>query len=276
MAKPSIFSRDYEKKMKKRKRRIIFLIVLICIVILALTIKMVAPNIDFSNMRESLQEWVDSGKSKEDIQKEPIIDSEESSTPKNEDKENVEAEPKEQYIDLEVSEDTTIRATYIEEDGVKKFIKIENKEGYSYDISPTANRIIITTPNQDLKLFSIDGTVKDVTKEVHVDTRGQSYLKDQVLEQMPNFIWNNQVKFINDQSIIYISEMPYFGQNLVDKYIWVKNVDTFTDPQYPNDIMITNIVGNNITIGSVQNDKSIEVIVDDAIYYINSNGEIIS
>lgn len=273
MAKPSIFSRDYEKKMKKRRRRVIFLIVLICVVILTLTIKMVVPNIDFSNMRARLQEWVDSGRSEEDIQDEPIIDNEESSTPQKE--EEVVVEPEKQYMDLAVSEDTLIKATYIEEDGVKKFTEVENKEGYSYDISPTANRVIITTPNQDLKLFNIDGTDKIVTKDVHVDTRGVAYLKYQVLEQMPNFIWNNQVKFINDQTIIYISELPYFGQNLVDKYLWIKNVDTFTNPEYPNDIMISNIVGNNITIGSVENDKGIEVNVDGNIYYINANGEIV-
>lgn len=273
MAKPSIFSRDYEKKMKKRRRRVIFLIILICVVILTLTIKMIVPNIDFSNMRTRLQEWVDSGRSEEDIQDEPIIDNEESSTPQKE--EEVVVEPEKQYMDLAVSEDTLMKATYIEEDGVKKFTEVENKEGYSYDISPTANRVIITTPNQDLKLFNIDGTDKIVTKDVHVDTRGVAYLKYQVLEQMPNFIWNNQVKFIDDQTIIYISELPYFGQNLVDKYLWIKNVDTFTNPEYPNDIMISNIVGNNITIGSVENDKGIEVNVDGNIYYINANGEIV-
>lgn len=273
MAKPSIFSRDYEKRMKKRRRRVIFLIILICVVILTLTIKMIVPNIDFSNMRTRLQEWVDSGRSEEDIQDEPIIDNEESSTPQKE--EEVVVEPEKQYMDLAVSEDTLIKATYIEENGVKKFTEVENKEGYSYDISPTANRVIITTPNQDLKLFNIDGTDKIVTKDVHVDTRGVAYLKYQVLEQMPNFIWNNQVKFIDDQTIIYISELPYFGQNLVDKYLWIKNVDTFTNPEYPNDIMISNIIGNNITIGSVENDKGIEVNVDGNIYYINANGEIV-
>lgn len=273
MAKPSIFSRDYERKMKKRRRRVIFLIVIICVVILTVTIKTVVPNIDFSNMRAKLQEWVDSGRSEEDIKDEPVIYDEESNTQQEE--EDIVVEPENQYIDLVVSEDTSLKATYIEEDGVKKFTEVESKEGYSYDISPTANRVIITTPNQDLKLFNIDGTNKVITKDVHVDTRGVAYLKYQVLEQMPNFIWNTQVKFINDETIIYISEMPYFGQNLVDKYLWIKNVDTFTSPEYPNDVMITSIVGNNITIGSVQSDKGIEVNVDGVIYYINANGEIV-
>ena len=60
MGKPSIFSREYEKKMKKRRRNIMIISLTIVLVISALIIKVVCNPIDYSNIKENIQAWIDS------------------------------------------------------------------------------------------------------------------------------------------------------------------------------------------------------------------------
>ena len=62
MKKPSIFSKDYEKIMRKRKRkRIVIGILSICIIGILVT---EVANYDFSKLKDRLQAWVDEDKEK--------------------------------------------------------------------------------------------------------------------------------------------------------------------------------------------------------------------
>ena len=66
MAKPSIFSKDYEKKMKRRRIRITIVVSLVAIITGVLIYKFKIEKMDFSNVRQRLQAWVDSDKPKEE------------------------------------------------------------------------------------------------------------------------------------------------------------------------------------------------------------------
>ena len=68
MAKTSIFSRDYERKKRKRKRRITLIIVLLVLIGGGIFIKLNFSKIDFGEIKEKLQAWVDSDNPK--VQKE--------------------------------------------------------------------------------------------------------------------------------------------------------------------------------------------------------------
>lgn len=277
MAKPSIFSRDYERKMKKRKRRVIFTSIIILILIFIAGFKFIISDLNFTNVRAKLQAWVDSGKTQEDLDKEALVDNKDKNTETKVETATVTtktAEPEKKELDLKISDTITLKASYEEKDGKKKFISIEEKDGYSYDISPSKEKVIVSTPTQDLKLFNVDGSEKVITKGVHISTKGTPFLKDNILQQMPDFIWCQQPKFIDDKMIVYISEMPYFGTGLVDKYVWIKNTESFESPENPNDTRVQNIVGTNINIGNIVAEKGIEVTVDNTLYYVNSQGEI--
>ena len=64
MKKPSIFSKDYEKIMRKRKRKkIIIGILSICIIGILVT---EVANYDFSKLKDRLQAWVDEDKETDD------------------------------------------------------------------------------------------------------------------------------------------------------------------------------------------------------------------
>lgn len=281
MAKPSIFSRDYERKMKKRKKRVILTIIIIALIVVFGLFKFVISDLDFSNVRAKLQAWVDSGKTQEDLEKEALVDNKDKNKDKNKDitpeTSTVSAKTdklQKKELDLKVSDEIILKASYEEKSGKKQFTNIEKKEGYDFDISPSKEKVIVSTPTQDLKLFNVDGSEKVITKGVHTSTKGTKFLKDNILQQMPNFIWCNQPRFIDDKVVIYISELPYLGNGLVDKYVWLKDTESFESPQNPNDTKVYGIVGKDIEIGDIKQEKGIEVTVNGTVYYVNANGEI--
>ena len=73
MAKPSIFSRDYERKMRKRRRRIFLIVFLVIILVGGIFIKMNMKNFDYSELKAKIQAWVDSDKI-EEIPDEAVVD----------------------------------------------------------------------------------------------------------------------------------------------------------------------------------------------------------
>ena len=277
MAKPSIFSRDYERKMKKRKKRVILTIIIIALIVVCSVFKFIISDLDFSNVRAKLQAWVDSGKTQEDLDKEALVDNKD----KNEDIKSETStvsdeidELQKKELDLKISDEIILKASYEEKNGKKQFTDIEKKEGYDFDISPSKEKVIVSTPTQDLKLFNVDGSEKVITKGVHTSTKGTKFLKDNIIEQMPNFIWCEQARFIDDKVVIYISELPYLGNGLVDKYVWLKDTESFENPQNPNDTKVYGIVGSDIQIGDIKQEIGIEVTVNGTVYYVNANGEV--
>ena len=60
MAKPSIFSKDYEKRMKRRRLRISIAVGVIVVIAGLLVYKFKIQKMDFSDVRNRLQAWVDS------------------------------------------------------------------------------------------------------------------------------------------------------------------------------------------------------------------------
>ena len=60
MGKPSIFSREYEKKMRKRRRNTIIISLAILVVIAGIIIKVIYNPIDYTNIKKNIQAWIDS------------------------------------------------------------------------------------------------------------------------------------------------------------------------------------------------------------------------
>ena len=277
MAKPSIFSRDYERKMKKRKKRVILTIIIIALIVVCVAFKFIISDLDFSNVRAKLQAWVDSGKTQEDLDKEALVDNKDKNEDIKPETSTVSVktdESQKKELNLKISDEIILKASYEEKDGKKQFTNIEKMEGYDFDISPSKEKVIVSTPTQDLKLFNVDGSEKIITKGVHTSTKGTKFLKDDILKQIPNFIWCNQPRFIDDKMIIYISELPYLGNGLVDKYVWLKDTESFESPENPNDTNVYGIVGSDIKIGSINQEKGIEVTANGTVYYVNANGEV--
>lgn len=267
MSKPSIFSKDYERRMKKRKR-IIVLITLISICIIGIVIfNTKIKNLDFTNVRANIQAWVDSGKTEEELENENIDDEGiiEETVP-----EEVEEEtkPQESFIDVALAEGVSAKLNYIENNGVKEIQSVEVPEGYQFNISPQKDKVIFLDPAQNMKAAGIDGNIMDITKTEYISQAGSTFPKDQILAATPTYTWHSQPKFIDDNKVVYVSELPYFQNSGQKKYVWIYEFANNTHRT------IWNFVGADIIIGDVVPEKGIAITVDGAVYYMNSNEEI--
>lgn len=260
MGKPSIFSRDYEKKMKRRKRRIMLLIIAVIVIVSVVFIKFKLPNIDFTDVKTKIQAWVDTGKPKEEI------DVEEEKEQTNEEEEK--REPEKTYMDLNLAEGVVVKAEYQEVEGVKKFITLVPVEGLTYTLSPSAQQIIVVDSAQNIKLCGIDGTVKDITKKEYISTTNQSFAKDQILANNPTYVWHSQVKFIDETKILYVSQLPYFGSSANNKYIWIYDIASGVETT------LWNTKSQDIIVGDLVPEKGITVTIAGVVNYINNQGVI--
>ncbi|MGG7178672.1 hypothetical protein ACQPU1_13810 [Clostridium paraputrificum] len=259
MAKPSIFSRDYEKKMKRRKRRIVISILVALVLIFALFFKFKVQDMDFTNMKDKIQAWVDSGKPEEELvdEEEEVIEEPEK-----------EVVPEKTFIDLNVEEGVILKAEYMDDAGVKKFVGIDPIEGFTYNISPSGEQILIEDKNQNLKVFKIDGTVKDITKQSYTSQSGGLFPKNEILAGTPEYIWHSQAKFINETRVLYISQLPYFGASATNKYIWIYDIENASEN------VLWNLKGPDTTVGELDPEKGLSVTVNGVAYYINADGGI--
>lgn len=268
MAKPSIFSKDYERKMKKRKIKITIGVILAAIITGILIYKLKIEDMDFSNVRSKLQAWVDSDSTNNNNKPETPKEIVEEAPPKQE--EVKEEAPKKKELEVKLSKNDTIKCEYEEKDNKKEFIGIEDKKGISYDISPDKQMILVLDKDQNLKIIDIDGKIKDITRKEYISTKREKYPKDVMLNKYKGYIWHSQAKFIDNENIAYVSNLPYFGSAAKKQYIWIYNLKNETQKIVPKS------GGKNIEFGKVVDKKGIEVKIDKTEYILNNKGGILS
>ena len=260
MAKPSIFSKDYERRMKRRRNKIIFITMLAIGAIVIMSFNSEMKNFDLTNLKDKMQAWVDSGEQKE-VVKEPeqIEQIEEIEKPKTLEK---------NYIDINISEGIVAKAEYIEEQGKRKFVSVEPIDGVSFNISPLKEQILFIDKAQNMKIANTEGVVRDLTKNAYVSQAGTSFPKDQILSKTPTYIWHSQGKFIDDTKIVYVSELPYFGNGGQKQFVWLYDLATGSENA------LWNLVGNKVVVGDVVPDKGITITVNGTVFYLKADGSV--
>ena len=263
MGKPSIFSKDYEKKMRKRRRRIIITSIFIVLILLigAVSLKLTISKVDMHEIRNSLQAWIDSDK--ENVKEDEIT------IENNESEEIVEApkEPEVKTKELRINDKVILKAEYENIDGEDRFKTIQNLPGnYQYDINNKKNMIIVLDNDQNIKLFNINGKEVNITKESYTAPNGEVFNKDTVLKTYENYLWHKDIKFISDTKVAYISNVPYFGYDL-NKYIWIIDLNN------NNHITLWNSKSKNITFGNLE-EKGLKVNIDGNEKFLNSDGNL--
>ena len=257
LAKPSIFSKDYERRMKRRRNKIIFVTMVAIVAIVIMSFNSERKNLDLTNMKDKMQAWVDSGEQKEVVKEPEQI--EETEKPKTLEK---------NYIDINISEGIVAKAEYIEEQGKKKFVSVEPIDGVSFNISPLKEQILFVDKAQNLKIANTEGVIRDLTKKAYISQAGTSFPKDQILSKTPTYIWHSQGKFIDDTKIVYVSELPYFGNGGQKQFVWL--YDLATSSENP----LWSLVGSQIVVGDVVADKGITITVNGIVFYLKADGSI--
>ena len=268
MAKPSIFSKDYEKRMKRRRLRISIAVGVIVVIAGLLVYKFKIQKMDFSDVRNRLQAWVDSDNP--DLQ--PPKD-EEPTKPEVKDTENKDTKskpepPKKAYLEAKLGDKVVAKCEYKTVDKKKEFVSMKKIEGATYDISPNKQLLLILDKNQNMKLVDIDGKVTDITKGEYVSTKGAKFSKDNIIKNDKKYVWHNDAKFLDDENIVYVSNLPYFGTASTKKYVWMYNIKNKTHT-------LVRLAGKEISIGKVISKKGIQIKVDQNEYILNNKGSIV-
>jgi hypothetical protein len=266
--KPSIFSRDYEKQMKKRRRRIVLISILGVFFIGFLFMRIAMSSINMDSLKNRVQNWIDEDKviSEEDTTNIEENNSEEDTT---DIEEEAPKEPESKTMDLVVKDGVVLKAEYEEVDGVVKFKGIKDApSNIYYTLNPDKTLVLTIDENQDMKVFNVDTKEANITKDSYTAPNGEVFNKTSILETYNGYLWNVEAKFIDNTKVAYISNVPYFGYDL-NKYIWVVDLNNSSHTT------LWNSKGKEIKFGDIK-EKGLEVNIDGNVKYINSSGELIN
>ncbi|WP_315078956.1 hypothetical protein [uncultured Clostridium sp.] len=259
MAKPSIFSREYEKRMKRRKRNFLIIFIIISVVVAISMVKVLGNVTDYSNVKQKMQAWIDSDstENKEEVLPQQELDQteKEPELPKSE----------EESFEITLKNGQKVKATYVKENEDMKFINIESSdEGLVYDISQSGKKLLILENNQTITLYNVDGTSQVVSKEEYKSSKGDVFTRESTIMSNLQYLWNYNPKFVNDDNIIFVTNRPYFGTAATKQYLWITNISNNSD------IIKWDLVAAKIEILE-REEKGIKITVDGNIYYIDVN-----
>lgn len=271
MGKPSIFSKNYEKKMKIRRRNTAIVIVVIILFAVSLFLFGGIGTIKWSNIKSGINRWLAYDNKKNDSTQKKSGENSNTNTNTNANQTKKTAEEQKNGFDITMSDNTTVKAVYETKDNTKKFKYIEPvSSNIPYYISASGNAMILfDTKAQSITYVTIDGKINNVTKKDYTSTSGTVFDKDSVLKNNPNYIWCTSPAFIDDNNVAYISDLPWFDNRGI-KYVWVVNIQNGTHKQILS-VNGSDLGGQNVKFGTIS-EKGLGVTVDDKNYYIRNDG----
>ncbi|OPJ60301.1 hypothetical protein [Clostridium oryzae] len=266
MSKPSIFSKDYDRKMKNRKRlQIITIIVLVIGILVMLT-------------RAYVQNWLKVNADKLTNNQKQYVNDTNTNTKKTksdetqkdaENKKEEEQKPTENKstINVKFPDGKTVKVDCIDNGETKKISSVVSggSDKISFNISKSADEAVILDDKQNMYVVDLTGKVTAITKDKYISTRGSVIVKDSYLSMKPNFIWHSNPRFISDGKVAYVTQMPWFRTT---QYVYTVDIKTNSHVRIPM------VQGNKITFGKLTK-KGLEMTVDGNEEYISSKGTIV-
>lgn len=247
--------------MRERRKKIAIISIIISLIVGLLLLKLISRNINSEAIRNKVQAWVDSDRPGNNVNQENLNEEIEIVTQEEEPKEEV------KIMELKVNDTSVLKVEYEQIEGKDVFKEVkENPNNIYYDINPNKNIILTIDEKQNMKIFNIDKKESVVNKDKYVAPTGEAFIKENVLATYKDYIWNGSAKFINDTTIAYVSNMPYFGYDL-NQYIWILNLND------NNHKTVWASKAKEIKLNMIK-EKGLEVTMDGNAKYINQNGEI--
>ncbi|MCD2347272.1 hypothetical protein [Clostridium guangxiense] len=265
MARPSIFSNQYDRQVRRRKRRKKIIVFLVCCLGIYLVVKIYLGinfnGVSFKNIATKLEQE----QNKKEAANKKSSERVSKTTKGNSTTKPNKNESKDQVVNAKLADGKQVIVTYNISGNVRK-IKSVNLNGVDgeYNISPSSqNLIIYEKAGQNMYYVDANGNVSDITYKTYTSTSGTTFSKDNIIQSNQNYIWCASPKFIDDNTVVYISQLPWFD-NRTDKYVWRT---TIKDKAYAN----TNIHGNDVKINGMT-DKGIEIVTDTTTQYMKADG----
>ena len=278
MSKPSMFSKDYEKEMKRRKIKIVLLIIM---PIVGLTIFLITDFNSLLNKGISMKSGINNillNKSKDDLvnSENKLVEQQKKSAVavKAQPSTGTSTVPQKEVIatnkvySVSLSDGEKVSIEYKESGTEKEIIGITNPTNISYDISPSKKALVIqSNKNQDMIYLHVSKSSIDITRKMHTSSRGEEFSKESQLQKHPNYIWSITPKFIDEDNIAYVSELPWINEDAV-KYLWKVNLKDNTHVQAKP------ASGKSITFKNITS-KGLETVIDGDTMFVNSSGKVV-
>lgn len=230
MGRPSIFSNDYKRIMRRRK--IIFRISIVLVALAAVLFiysKPTIPNLKKLAGNIKIHSNIKNNDSRENTAKNDKGASQ-----------NAGAQPESASTDaqvqtsageylLKLSDTESITVTYEKSGSDIKItgIKPEGKD-ISFDIRDDGKAIVFDNPELgDIWVADATGALRKVTPDYYKQTGegGRIFYKDEIMKRFSNsYVWAARPKFLKDGRIVYQSHLPWFT-NIRYYYFWVVDGD---------------------------------------------------
>ncbi|WP_163194190.1 hypothetical protein [Clostridium thermarum] len=267
MGKPSIFSREYDRKMKARKRRktiFVFCLIAVALYFFCRTTYTRWQDNYFKQKQEQSTGYLANGGDKD----------EGASSKNNEEKEQVpESEPEQapiitdKTLDLNLPNGKVIKVIYNEENGSKSIRNVVSEDNslLFFNVSPSAAKAVVLDSAQELYIIDLEGNIKNISKTEYITTKGTKIEKSSYLQKNPSFQWHSTPKFINENTVVYLSQMPWFQTK---KSVYKVDINDVKHER------ITSLTSENISF-DIMEEKGLKINVDGAVMYINNEGNVI-
>lgn len=178
MAKPSIFSRDYEKIMRKRKKRRNIIVLLS---VLTLTISTIFIKYDMQKISAAFKDIA--------FSKELIL-----------------SNFKTENINIPI-DDYILTLKVIRNNDALEIVDIYcDKDLISSDINK--NTVLIIDNNQKMYLVNTKKEIIDLTLDEYVTEDGEKIYRSEMLNNNPNYLWHTNGRIVNDEKIAYVTNLP--------------------------------------------------------------------
>lgn len=262
MGKPSIFSSGYQKKMRRRKKRVIIGLVTIIIVFV---IVMIGSKANLSGIGKTLGNITKGSSTNTTKQPNKPKAVAKPQTPAKK-KVAVTKKVDTENFSIAMPSGKQVKVIYDNTKNAKVIKSVENSDpDLDYNINPSSSEVIVFQKStQDVMLGNSDGTSSNITNVSYVSGNGQTFTKDATLKNNPAYIWVQSPKFIDDNNIAYVTQLPWFNKN--DKYIWKYNVQSKTN-------INTNVTGLDVKINNIT-PKGLEIVTDTKTQYLKGDGSL--
>lgn len=268
MKKNSIFSREYEKKIRRKR----FVLVLFMLLISLLFVYYV---INFKNINQFVRSKYIDLIYKEEVELNNSIDENKKNNDivNNNETEEKLSEVSEVIIQDDVSldynevslffgEQQEIKVLYDRNEDNLEFIGISkvSPQNFKFNISPSKDKILVYDElSEDTYLLDKSLQPYKLDSEYFYSNSARTrFYKEDIRSRYENYPWYKDPTFLDDNTIIYITNLPWFGSN--ENYIWKTDI---TDVNNISHVML-GLSGQNINFAELT-DEGIKVNINNEI-----------
>lgn len=260
MSRPSIFSNNYEKIMRRRKR--IRNTVIIVLIIVAGVVFSYLKGIFRFNFHQLIPKSISQKKDS----KMTASDSDAAKKVNKDNKKN--NDDNEKFYFMKINDSLNIKVIYEDDNGTKKLKSVDSSSGnVQYSISPQGTGIVAyDSKNQSIIYMDANGNTKDITYKQYIDTSNNTFAKSDVISLHPNYDWCDSPTLISENMVAYLSQLPWISDE-GNKYVWTYNISTGEYKCYYD------TYGKSVSFGGIT-EKGLSITADGQQKYMDTNGNI--